>query len=133
MNNFQKSMLELVIETSTNLPADVRATITEASLGEAEGTRAAQALEVINQNIDQACTSQGAICQDTGMATFDIHCPVGLNQIEMERQIHEAVAEATRLGKLRPNSAVTPKRSAATNHAPGSRLNLVQATFARRL
>jgi fumarate hydratase class I len=38
------------------------------------------------------------------MPTFEIKAPVGANQIVMRRQIREAIAEATRRGKLRPNS-----------------------------
>lgn len=121
MNAFRQSMLELIVETSTNLPADVRAAIAKASGLETEGSRSAQALEVINQNIDQACTSQGAICQDTGMPTFDIHCPVGANQLTMAEDIRWAITEATRLGKLRPNSvdSLTGKNS-GNNLGPGT-------------
>ncbi|MDK2971599.1 MAG: fumarate hydratase, class [Candidatus Sumerlaeota bacterium] len=104
MKSFRDSMLELVVQTSTNLPADVRAAVAAAGTREKEGSRAAQALEVINQNIDMACEDSGAICQDTGMPTFHVHCPVGADQIQMEEDIRWAVAEATRLGKLRPNS-----------------------------
>src|SRR5262245_42524226 len=121
MKNFRQSILDLVIETSTNLPADVRSVIAKASLGEAKGTRAAQALEVISQNIDQACSNQGAICQDTGMPTFHIDCPVGANQIRMAEDIRWAVAQATQLGKLRPNSvdSLTDQNS-GNNLGPGT-------------
>jgi len=112
-------MLELIVETSTNLPADVRAAIARVSRSEPEGTRSAQALEVIAQNIDQACEVQGAICQDTGMPTFDIQCPVGVDQIRMEADIHAALAEATRLGKLRPNSVDPLSGKNVGNVGPG--------------
>ena len=36
------------------------------------------------------------------MPTFEVKTPVGANQIGMRKQIREAVAEATRRGKLRP-------------------------------
>jgi fumarate hydratase class I len=60
-----------------------------------------------------ACENEGAICQDTGMPTFKIKTPVGVNQIEMKKDILWAVAEATRLGKLRPNTvdSITGKNS----------------------
>jgi len=113
MQKFRESMLEFVIQTSTNLPADVRAAVGKAATREKEGTKAAQAMEIIGQNIDIACEEQGAICQDTGMPTFDIHTPVGVDQITMEEDIRWAVGEATRLGKLRPNSvdSITGKNS----------------------
>jgi fumarate hydratase class I len=38
------------------------------------------------------------------MPTFVIHTPVGVNQIQLKKAIREAVAEATKRGKLRPNS-----------------------------
>lgn len=104
MKNFRDSMLKLVIETSVNLPADVRRAIAAACPREAAGSRAAQAMEIVNQNIDMSCREQGAICQDTGMPTFEVHCPVGADQIQMEEDIRWAIGEATRLGKLRPNS-----------------------------
>ncbi len=104
MKLFRDSMLELIIQTSTNLPADVRRAVAEGAAKEKEGTRAAQAMEIVAQNIDLACNDKGAICQDTGMPTFHIHCPVGADQIDMEEDIRWAIAEATRLGKLRPNS-----------------------------
>lgn len=106
-------MLELVIQTSTNLPADVREVIKKDAVKETDGTKAAQAMEIIAQNIDMACDQSGAICQDTGMPTFHIHCPVGADQIQMEEDIRCAIEEATKLGKLRPNSvdSLTGKNS----------------------
>ena len=88
---------------------------------EPEATRASQALTIIAQNIDLAADGEGAICQDTGMPTFEVKVPVGANQIWMRQQIREAVAEATRRGKLRPNSvdSITGKNS-GDNLGPGT-------------
>jgi fumarate hydratase class I len=102
--SFFDSVLSLIVRTSTDLPPDVRAAMKVAMAEEAAGTQSAQALSIIAQNIDQAADCEGAICQDTGMPTFEVKTPVGANQIEMKKQIREAVAEATRRGKLRPNS-----------------------------
>jgi fumarate hydratase class I len=102
--SFFDSVLQLVVRTSTDLPPDVRAAMRLAMDAEPAGTRSAQALTIIAQNIDQAATDQGAICQDTGMPTFEVKVPVGADQIWMNQQIRAAVAEATRLGKLRSNS-----------------------------
>src|SRR5213079_111544 len=80
-----------------------------------------QALAIINQNIDMATDSVLPICQDTGMPTFHIYCPVGVNQIEIKVEIHEAVAEATRTGKLRPNSVDSiTGRNSGLNLGPGT-------------
>ena len=104
MEIFQDSMLELITQTSTNLPPDVRQAMGGAVSQEQPGTQASQALAVIATNIDMASDGQGPICQDTGMPTFEIKTPVGINQIKMKAAIRAAIAEATRLGKLRPNS-----------------------------
>jgi fumarate hydratase class I len=98
------SLLNLITETSTNLPPDVRAAMSIAVKEEKPSTQSAQALGIIMSNIDMAVDDTGPICQDTGMPTFYVHTPVGVNQIRIKKAILEAVAEATRLGKLRPNS-----------------------------
>ena len=76
-------------------------------------TQSSQAFGIILQNIDMAKEDEGAICQDTGMPTFVVHTPVDVNQIVLRGAILEAVAQATRRGKLRPNSvdSITGKNS----------------------
>ena len=93
---FFESVLTLIVRTSTDLPPDVRTAMKAAMTTETAGTRSAQALSIIGQNIDLAADCEGAICQDTGMPTFEVKTPVGANQIVMRQQIREAVAEATR-------------------------------------
>jgi fumarate hydratase class I len=107
------SLLELITQTSANLPPDVRAAMGQALQSEKPGTQSAQALHVIAGNIDMAHEDEAPICQDTGMPTFIIHTPVGFNQLVLKKAIHEAIAEATRRGKLRPNSvdSITGKNS----------------------
>src|ERR1700754_5025366 len=104
MQQLAASLLELITQTSTNLPPDVRAAMGVAMETETPMTQSAQALEIIATNIDMASDDSGPICQDTGMPTFFVHTPVGTNQIELKKAIKEAVAQATKLGKLRPNS-----------------------------
>jgi fumarate hydratase class I len=98
------SLLELITQTSTNLPPDVRAAMGTALASETPGTQSHQALSIMAANIDMAHDDEGPICQDTGMPTFIVHTPVGVNQIVIRKAIRDAVAEATRRGKLRPNS-----------------------------
>jgi fumarate hydratase, class I len=119
--SFFDSVLQLIVRTSTDLPPDVRAAMKQAHRAEPAGTRSGQALTIIAQNIDLAVQSEGAICQDTGMPTFEVRVPVGANQIWMRRQIREAIAEATRRGKLRPNSvdSITGENS-GDNLGPGT-------------
>src|SRR5580693_2145552 len=104
MQFLHESLVELITQTSTNLPPDVRAAMGLAVESEAPGTQASQALSVIATNIDMAEGDAGPICQDTGMPTFLVHTPVGVNQIALKKAIRGAVAEATKRGKLRPNS-----------------------------
>jgi fumarate hydratase class I len=118
---FFDSVLELIVKTSTELPPDVRAAMRVALDSEPTGTRSSQALTIIAQNIDLAADSEGAICQDTGMPTFEIHTPVGADQIWMRQQIQNAVAEATKRGKLRPNSVDSiTGRNSGDNLGPGT-------------
>ena len=118
---FFDSVVSLVVRTSTDLPPDVRAAMKAAMKQEEPGTRSAQALAIIAQNIDQAAEGEGAICQDTGMPTFEVKAPVGANQIVMKKEIRAAIAEATRRGKLRSNSvdSLTGENS-GDNLGPGT-------------
>ena len=123
MDAFRESMLQLITQTSTNLPPDVRRAMQRAQ-GEEQGGRSLQALNVIATNIDMACdneTGGGPICQDTGWPTFEIKTPVGANQLVMKTQIREAVAEATKRGKLRTNSVDSLTGvNASDNLGPGT-------------
>src|SRR5687768_4661540 len=104
MHFLETSLLELITQTSTNLPPDVRAAMAVAMKQETPGTQASQAMSIIASNIDMAEGDEGPICQDAGMPTFFVHTPVGVNQLAVARAIKSATAEATRRGKLRPNS-----------------------------
>ncbi|QSF47694.1 fumarate hydratase [Paenibacillus tianjinensis] len=104
MQNFEESIYNLIVETSTNLPGDVRRAVAKGRALEDRATRSGLALTTIAQNIGMAELQVSPICQDTGMPTFIIHTPVGVNQIEMKKDIHSAIIRATKNGKLRPNS-----------------------------
>ncbi|HVZ19719.1 MAG TPA: fumarate hydratase [Vicinamibacterales bacterium] len=120
-DQFFDSVVSLIVRTSTDLPPDVRAAMKVATAQETAGTQSAQALSIIAQNIDLAADCEGAICQDTGMPTFEVRTPVGANQIVLQRQIRDAVAEATKRGKLRPNSvdSITGENT-GNNLGPGT-------------
>ena len=113
MQFLENSLVELITQTSTNLPPDVRQAMGVAIAGETPNTQSSQALGIIASNIDMAAQDEGPICQDTGMPTFVVHTPVGVNQIRLKGAIQAAVAEATKRGKLRPNSvdSLTGKNS----------------------
>src|SRR6202167_3251818 len=119
MHFLKNSLVELITQTSTNLPPDVRAAMSATGLAEKPDTQASQALNIIFSNIDMAADDSGAICQDTGMPTFYVHTPVGVNQITIRNTILPAVAEATKRGKLRPNSV-----DSITGHNSGDNLGV---------
>ncbi|QHW33537.1 fumarate hydratase [Paenibacillus rhizovicinus] len=104
MQHFEQSVYNLIVETSTNLPGDVRKVIQAAQEAEDRATRAGMSLSTIATNIEMAESNVSPICQDTGMPTFVVHTPVGANQIIMKQQIRSAIARATKDGKLRTNS-----------------------------
>jgi fumarate hydratase class I len=118
---FFDSLVTLIVRTSTDLPPDVRAAMASARAHETPATQSAQALTIIAQNIDLAADAEGAICQDTGMPTFEVKTPVGANQIVMKKEIRAAIAEATKRGKLRENSvdSLTGENS-GDNVGPGT-------------
>lgn len=113
MKAFKESILTLITDTSSNLPPDIRRALKKTQQQEPHGTRSSFALQTIATNIDMACDNVNPICQDTGMPTFYIHTPVGVNQIQMKSAIQEAIVEATKSGTLRPNSvdSLTGKNS----------------------
>ncbi len=113
MEKFKESMYTLIVETSTNLPPDVRRAVVAAREHEKPDTQAMLALETIAVNVDMACDTAAPICQDTGMPTFEIKTPIGVNQIAMRSAIREAIVDATKVGKLRPNAvdSLTGKNS----------------------
>src|SRR3990172_5897113 len=113
MNQFKESIYNLVVDASSNLPPDVRRALAVAMKQETPQTQSSLALQTIAINVDMACDGAVPICQDTGMPTFEIKTPVGANQLVMKKQIFEAVADATKVGKLRPNSvdSLTGKNS----------------------
>lgn len=121
MKHLKDSIRQLIVETSTNLPPDVRRVLEGAIQRERPGTQAPLALAAIAQNVDMACERCAPLCQDTGLPTFEILAPLGVDELEMGEAISEAVAEATRLGKLRPNSVDSLcGRNSGDNLGPGT-------------
>lgn len=104
MHQFEESVYQLIVETSTNLPGDVRRAVNHGRSLENKATRAGLALSTIARNITMAEDQISPICQDTGMPTFIVHTPVGVNQMELKKWIKSAIQRATKEGKLRPNS-----------------------------
>lgn len=61
-------------------------------------------LDTIANNIIMAEDNVSPICQDTGLPTFKIYTPVGVNQLEIKAAIKKAINDTTADAKLRPNA-----------------------------
>src|ERR1039457_4393909 len=121
MNVLEDSLLELVRRTSAEIPDDVHRAILDSLEREKQGTIAASAMKIIEQNIALAKNKSQPICQDTGSIIFYVECPVGYDQVAFEDAAREAVKLATKKGFLRQNSvdSMTGKND-GTNVGPGS-------------
>ena len=121
MKALPESLLELIRRTSAEIPDDVQRTILKALEVEKQGTIAASALQIIEQNIELARRKSQPICQDTGSILFYVDGPVGLDQVAFGEVAREVVKLATRKGYLRQNSvdSLTGVND-GTNVGPGS-------------
>lgn len=104
MSQLQDSLVELIRRTSAEIPDDVHQAILGSLEREKQGTIAANALQIIDQNIALARQKSQPICQDTGSILFYVDCPVGYDEVSFAETAREAVTLATRKGYLRQNS-----------------------------
>lgn len=113
MQDLSAELLELIRLTSTDLPADVETALQKATQQEEVGSAARGALETILKNVELSRQNSTPICQDTGTPIFYIYYPAGWSTRQLRTQIESAVAEATSLAYLRPNSvdSLTGKNS----------------------
>jgi fumarate hydratase class I len=113
MQDLTGYLLELIRLASTDLPADVEAALQQATRQEEAGSAARGALETILKNVNLSRQNSTPICQDTGTPIFYIYHPAGWSTRQLREQIETAVAEATHLSYLRPNSvdSLTDKNS----------------------
>jgi fumarate hydratase, class I len=121
MKLLRDSLSELIRRTSAEIPDDVHQAIVNALEREKNGSIAANAMRMIDQNIALAKTKSQPICQDTGSILFFVESPTGFDQLEFEEAAREAVKLATQKGYLRQNSvdSMTGKND-GTNVGPGS-------------
>ena len=101
MNALQDSLLELIRRTSAEIPDDVHQAILDSLEREKQGTIAASAMKIIEQNIALAKNKSQPICQDTGSIIFYVDCPVGYDQL------------ALRAGRARSREARPPRRGSS--------------------
>jgi fumarate hydratase class I len=124
MNDLVPSFVELIRRAATDLPQDVETALQDAHRREESGSAAANALATILDNVALAREHATPVCQDTGTPILYVHHPQGVSTQELQRQIEQAVAEATRRSYLRPN-AVDP----LTGRNSGNNLGVAFPTF----
>ena len=109
------SLLELVIQTSTNLPPDVRAAMSLAARRlETPGTQSSQALDIILQNIDMAADDAGRHLPGHRHADLrGAHARGREPDRDSGRPFGRPWRKPRGCGKLRPNSvdSITGKNS----------------------
>lgn len=104
MPDLTEHILELIRLTSTDLPPDVEQALRQALEREEPGSAARGALETILKNVELSRSNSTPICQDTGTPIFYVYHPEGWSTRKLRAQIESAVAKATELAYLRPNS-----------------------------
>src|SRR5215472_16904302 len=121
MNLWLDSLLELIRRSSAEIPDDVHQAILASLEREKQGTIAASAMKIIEQNIALARTKSQPICQDTGSILFFVDCPREFDQLTFTEIARDAVMLATKKGYLRQNSvdSISGKND-GTNIGPGS-------------
>ncbi|WP_306600169.1 fumarate hydratase [Geothrix sp. 21YS21S-2] len=96
-------VMELIRRTTSRLPQDIIEAVVANRNLEAEGSRAANTLDTMIENITLADDHVSPLCQDTGTIIFWVRHPFGLSQRKVKEQIRRAVADATAQSWLRPN------------------------------
>jgi len=96
-------VMELIRRTTSRLPQDIIEAVVANRNLEAEGSRAANTLDTMIENITLADDHVSPLCQDTGTIIFWVRHPFGLSQRRVKEQIRRAVADATAQSWLRPN------------------------------
>ena len=121
MSELLNSLIELIRRTSAEIPDDVHKAILTSLENEKQGSLAANALKIVDQNIALAKNKSQPICQDTGSILFYVDVPVGYDQIAFAEIARDAVKAATKKGYLRQNSvdSLTGKND-GTNCGPGA-------------
>lgn len=112
------STLELIRRTTSRLPQDVIEALAKGRTAETQGSRAANTLGTMLENVELADRYVAPLCQDTGTVIFWVRHPFGVSQRALKHQIRQAVAEATKRSWLRPNCV-----AALSGKNPGNNLD----------
>ncbi|MDD4061823.1 MAG: fumarate hydratase [Kiritimatiellae bacterium] len=103
-----RTLAELIRKTSTELPADIVATLAAGQATETPGCRAATTLGTILDNATLAAETCVPMCQDTGTLTFWFEAPRRTDHRLLEEAARQAVRDATANGWLRLNVIDVP-------------------------
>ena len=114
-------VLELIRRTTSRMPQDIIEALAASRNGEQEGSRAANTLDTMLENIQLADDHVAPLCQDTGTVIFWVRHPFGVSQRRMREQIRAAVVAATERSWLRPNCV-----EALSGRNPGNNLDPFQ-------
>ncbi|WP_005033710.1 fumarate hydratase [Holophaga foetida] len=112
------SALELIRRATSRLPQDVITALARGRASEAEGSRAANTLGTMLENVELADRHVAPLCQDTGTVIFWVRHPFGASQRALKQQVRQAVVEATNRSWLRPNCV-----AALSGKNPGNNLD----------
>lgn len=112
------ALLELIRRTTSRLPQDVIEAVVAGRNAEAAGSRGANTLDTMLENIVLADEHVAPLCQDTGTVIFWVRHPFGVSQRKLKAQIRQAVAEGTARSWLRPNCV-----AAISGKNPGNNLD----------
>jgi fumarate hydratase class I len=97
------AVTELIRRTTSRMPQDIIEALVASRNAEAEGSRAANTLDTMLENIQLADDHVAPLCQDTGTVIFWVRHPFGVSQRLIKEQIRAAVRECTAKSWLRPN------------------------------
>jgi fumarate hydratase class I len=101
---WENAILDLIRRTSTELPADIVAALTEARKHEQRGSHACWVLNTMDENIELSKAKATPLCQDTGTLIFYFRVPTGFDTNMLASITRSAVSRATRRGYLRQNT-----------------------------
>jgi len=107
VRDITQELVELVRQTSTDLPAIYENSLRQARDNEEKGSAAHAAMESILVNVEMSRKNQTPICQDTGTPLFFVKYGSGWDPASLKSQIRAAIVEATKLSYLRPNAVET--------------------------
>ena len=97
------AVTELLRRATSRMPQDIIDALVAGRDAEEGGSRAANTLDTMLENIQLADEHVAPLCQDTGTVIFWVKHPFGLSQRRLKEQIRAAVREATAKSWLRPN------------------------------